>query len=901
MRAEHPGQVRFLTLFWTALLLIWTLPLPATQQRSLKGHIPAIVRASAPVGSLPAATRLNLSIGLPLRNEQQLTKLLVELYEPGSPQFHHFLTPQEFTERFGPTEAQYQAVIAFAKSKGFVVAGLHENRLLLDVSATARDIERAFSTSLKLYGHPRENRMFYAPEVEPAVGAELPILDVSGLDNSSLPRPISLRPLDNSSRPVPNAGSAPGGAYRGYDFRAAYLPGVALSGAGQSVGMLEFDGYYANDIASYASEAGLPSVPVQNVLVGGFTGTPGPNNAEVALDIEVAISVAPGLSKVIVYEGTSANSMLSRMATDNSAKQLSSSWTFGINATTENIFRQFASQGQSMFQASGDDGAYSGTIPTPADDPNLTIVGGSSLSTAGPGGAWSSETTWNWALSGFGTNASSGGISTIYAIPSYQKGIDMSSNQGSITMRNIPDVALTADNIWVIWNNGSKGAFGGTSASTPLWAAFMALVNQQAVANGRAPVGFVNPALYTIARGTNYSSCFHDITTGHNENSASPNKFVAGPGYDLCTGLGTPAGQALINALAGGSNLPPAFKSNPFSVASANVGQPCSGSISNQATVANPSDRMTFAKLTGPAWLAVTPDGSLSGTPSNQDIGNNTFVVSVTESAGMSNSATMHLNVNGQPAFNGQDIVRPSVNAGNAYSSSIAGEATDPNPGDALTYAKVSGPAWLIISAQGGLSGTPLSSDSGTNEFAVSVTDSGGLSATANLWINVNGPPSFSANPFSVPAVLVGQLYRSSITNQASDPNPGSVLSFSKLSGPEWLQVTSDGQLSGTPAAMDVGTNTFNVLVSDNTGLTNSATMNVSVLPVVGPPSVQLAFTNDLVYLLWTGGTPPFQLQLSTNLAAGTWQNLGEPTTNRTVSITRGSPSASYRVKVLDE
>jgi hypothetical protein len=883
------------------LFLIWTLSGSAANLRSLKGHLPPTVRTSPPVGSLPAATRLNLSIGLPLRNEEQLTNLLVGLYYPGSPQFHHFLTPQEFTEQFGPTEAQYQAVIAFAKSKGLVVVGLHQNRLLVDVSATAGDIERAFSTRLKLYRHPRESRIFYAPEVEPAVAADLPILDVSGFDNFSLPRPISLRPADNSSRPVPNAGSAPDGSFRGYDFRAAYLPGVALSGAGQSLGLLEFDGYYANDIASYASEAGLPSVPLQNVLVGGFTGTAGANNAEVALDIEVAISVAPGLSKVIVYEGTSANSILSRMATDNSAKQLSSSWTFGINGTTESIFRQFASQGQSMFQASGDAGAYSGRIPTPADDPNLTIVGGSSLSTAGPAGAWSSETTWNWAITGFGTNASSGGISATYQIPSYQKGIDMSNNQGSTTMRNIPDVALTADNIWVIWDNGSKGAFGGTSASTPLWAAFMALVNQQAVANGRAPLGFVNPALYSVARGTNYSSCFHDITTGHNENSASPNKFVAVPGYDLCTGLGTPAGQALINALAGGSNLPPAFKSNPFSVTSANVGQPCSASISNQATVPNPSDRMTFVKLTGPAWLSVAPDGSLSGTPSNQDIGNNTFVVRVTESAGMSNSATMYLNVNGAPAFKNPDIVRASVNAGNAYSNSIAGEATDPNPGDTLNYGKVSGPAWLIISVQGALSGTPSNSDTGTNEFTVSATDSRGLSATANLSINVNGPPSFSANPFTAPAVSVGQPYTSSITNQASDPNPGAVLTFSKLSGPAWLQVTSDGTLSGTPTAADVGTNSFKVIVSDNGGLTNSATMNVSVLPLVGPPTVQLTLSNNLISLLWTGGNPPFQLQVSTNLAAETWQNVGELTTNRTASLLPGAPYASYRIKALGE
>src|SRR5262249_4689574 len=160
------------------------------------------------------------------------------------------------------------------------------------------------------------------------------------------------------------------------------------------------------------------------------TGAPGGNNAEVALDIEVAIAMAPGISSLMVYEGVNANTMLNRMATDNRAKQLSSSWTFGINVTTENIFRQLAAQAQSMFQAAGDDGAYSGAVDPPADDPNLTVVGGTTLSTAGPKGAWTSETTWNWASVGRGSAATGGGISTTYPIPTYQLGVSMSANQG---------------------------------------------------------------------------------------------------------------------------------------------------------------------------------------------------------------------------------------------------------------------------------------------------------------------------------------------------------------------------------------------------------------------------------------------------------------------------------------
>src|SRR4029077_13737661 len=106
---------------------------------------------------------------------------------------------------------------------------------------------------------------------------------------------------------------------------------------------------------------------------------------------------------------------------------------------------------------------YTGQIPFPSDSPNIVEVGGTTLSTLSAGGAWSSETTWNW---GNGTG-SSGGISTVYSIPSWQQGISMASNQGSTTKRNLPDVALTADNVYVVYNTSTTGVFGGTSCAAP--------------------------------------------------------------------------------------------------------------------------------------------------------------------------------------------------------------------------------------------------------------------------------------------------------------------------------------------------------------------------------------------------------------------------------------------------
>ncbi|MEI7939032.1 MAG: choice-of-anchor tandem repeat GloVer-containing protein [Verrucomicrobiota bacterium] len=173
------------------------------------------------------------------------------------------------------------------------------------------------------------------------------------------------------------------------------------------------------------------------------------------------------------------------------------------------------------------------------------------MSTSQPGGVWVSETVWNVGLQPGGmTVASAGGFSMNYAIPPWQQGVDMTSNGGSTTLRNFPDVACVADGIWVVVNNGEQGVLGGTSAATPLWAGFAALINQQAAASGKPSLGFVNPALYAIGKSSGYSAAFHDITLGNNTNGCcNPNTFFARPGYDLCTGWGTPTGSNLISAL----------------------------------------------------------------------------------------------------------------------------------------------------------------------------------------------------------------------------------------------------------------------------------------------------------------------------------------------------------------
>ena len=620
-------SVLLASIFWGALSVAIAAPAGI---KILHGHVPATVAQLQPKGTLPPTNRLHLAIGLPLRNTNELDEFLARVYDPASANFHQYLTPQQFTEQFGPADADYASVMEFTKQNHLTIEGTHKNKLLLDVSGSVEDVENAFHVTMRVYQHPTEARDFYAPDTEPSVSADLPITDISGLNNYVRPHPKSIkRSPEVQSNLASGPGSGPGGAYIGNDFRAAYLPGVSLTGSGQSVGMLEFDGYYSNDIVRYENSAGLPAVPLQTVLLDGYDGTPTTGmfsgNPEVSLDIEMAVSMAPGLSSIVVFEAGpdgSVNDILNTMASSNQVLQLSCSWGWGggPNSTTDNIFKEMAAQGQSFFTASGDSDAY--TIGSssengvdnpsldnaPSSSPYVTSVGGTTLTTTGPGGSWSSETVWNWGLDNGSYVGSSGGISSYYSIPSWQANVSMASNGGSTTHRNLPDVALTADNIYVAYGNGSGGALGGTSCATPLWAALTALMNEQTFEGGRAPVGFINPAIYAIGESGAYGGSFHDVTTGDDSWPSSPNGFYAVSGYDLCTGWGTPNGQALIDAIAG---LPDALRISPATgfTAGGLVGGPFNV-VSTVLQLTNAStNSLQWSLINTSSWLQVSSTG----------------------------------------------------------------------------------------------------------------------------------------------------------------------------------------------------------------------------------------------------------------------------------------------------
>ncbi len=577
----------------------------------------ARLRSAHLLGRLDAQTSLRVGLTLPLRNQDKLAALIRRQYTPGDPLYHHFLTPPDFTALYGPTQQDYDAVAAYARAQGLTVSVTSPGRTLLNVTGPSAKIEAAFGVQMSRYRLP-DGRVAFSNSASPilprSVGVRL--AGIAGLSNVAQMHP-HLRfphPALAPHAPVPitgggsGIGSGPLGGLSPNDVKYAYnlssitplygtsaaAPSGALTGAGQNIGLFELDGYLPADVALYTSQFALPTAltgaaaPVTNILLGGYKGAPLSvgGQSEVTLDIDMVLALAPSPTGLYIYEddqGTATRlgdpvaplTIFTRMANDlnpNGSKTpllqvISCSWGISEDGEDPNIyngentlFQQMAAQGQSVFCASGDSGAYdsygvtgfgltSPAVDNPASQPFATGVGGTTLSYVKPGaagagvataGTYVGETVWSAGTPTLNPEGSGGGVSAVWVKPSYQTGFGVSGIK-----REVPDVTLNADpnTGYSIFVNGAAEVVGGTSAAAPLWAGYAALINQQRAVNGLGPVGFMNPVLYPVAASSGYSADFHDVTTGSNL------FYQARTGYDDASGLGSFQGAPLLAAL----------------------------------------------------------------------------------------------------------------------------------------------------------------------------------------------------------------------------------------------------------------------------------------------------------------------------------------------------------------
>ncbi len=537
------------------------------QQSVLTHHVRKEVDPSEAqaVGRLPAEQIMTLDIVLPLRDPDGLNRFLGDIYDPTSANYQQFLSVSEFTERFGPTQKDYDSVVRFAQEHGLTVYGGSRDGMEVQVKGTVSAIEAAFHVSMRTYQHPTESRVFYAPDREPTVDLPFSLWHISGLDNYSIPHTQRVKKSDyaaahgiSEEEVVTHAttGSGPSSSFLGSDMRAAYYGGTALTGAGQNLGLFEYQGTDLADLTTYYKNVKqVNNVPITLLSTDGTSTScvykSGCDDGEQNLDLTQALGMAPGLASLVMYVGNTDTAIISAMTTHSPLPTTigcSWGWTPADASTLDPYFQKMAAQGQNFFVASGDNSTWTkkGAAESwPADDAYIVAVGGTDLITASAGGAWKSETAWVDSGDGVSPNK--------IAIPSWQKlsGVITSTNNGSTTYRNGPDVSANANFTFYTCDDQTAcqaNTYGGTSFAAPMWAGYLALVNEQRVKNGKKPLGFLNPLIYgqNVVSAT-YAADFHDITSGKSGSYSST------AGFDLVTGWGSPT-PALITELS--NNVP---------------------------------------------------------------------------------------------------------------------------------------------------------------------------------------------------------------------------------------------------------------------------------------------------------------------------------------------------------
>ena len=608
-----PRQGKFLSVF-AALVLSAS---ACVAQSVMTHHVRDVVKngKAQANGRLPGNQVLQLDLVLPLRDSTGLKAFLADVYNPASPNYRQFLTPTEFTARFGPTADDYDAVVRFAKTYGFEVVGGSRDRMLVQVKGSVSNIEAAFHVNMRNYQHPTESRTFYSPDAEPRLDLPFNLWHISGLDNYSIPKPLLINKDEYAAahgiqpeQVVSHAttGSGPSASFLGSDMRAAYYGSGTLTGAGQNLGLWEYLGTDLADLNTYFTNVHQTNnVPITLLSTDGTSTScvyrPGRcDDGEQTLDMTQAIGMAPGLASLTMFVGSTDTAIISSMTTHTPLSTTigcSWGWTPADPSTLDPYFEQMAAQGQNFFAASGDYSTWTKTgnsAAWPADDAYVVSVGGTDLITAGAGGAWASETAW--ADSGGGISPDS------IAIPSWQKlaGVINSSNNGSTTLRNGPDVSANAN--FTFYTCGDQKAcqanyYGGTSFAAPMWAGLVALANQQyAVANPGKTIGFINPGIYQQnTNASTYAANFHDITSG------TSGSYSAVTGFDLVTGWGSPT-PALVTALSGAPT-------SSFTVSSSSS----SGSIV-QGGSSSPAATITVTPANGfDSSVALSASGQPSG------------------------------------------------------------------------------------------------------------------------------------------------------------------------------------------------------------------------------------------------------------------------------------------------
>ena len=584
--------------------------------RQTIGEVPALAKPENFTGYKPASDSIRMLISFDLQHPKELQEFTKQLYDPASPLYHQWLTPEEFGRRFGRSEAEFNRAVEWLQEQGMEVDRPYSNHLAIGFTGTVDVVQRSFNVVMGSYFDPKESRAFYSNMSLPTLPADLDRITIrlQGLNNAVLfhtgshgGKVTPAKKQDSASKPG-QQGASPNvvitGGYEGlgpndlallYDYQPLWTAGQ--KGQGQQVATIIDSDISNTDMTTFRSDMGLPAQTVTRVVYSGFS-NPGITGDEVEaeIDTEAISDVAPSAQCDMVLipdlESTNITTVENDIITQNTIKSVSES--FGGCETTnwaqseQNVFAEAVTQGIAFFASAGDEGtdcdppdpATTKGVECPACYPGVTGVGGTSVvanfNGSGVVTSRSSEVVWNFAPgirfgctgASTGGGAGGGGISGIVSIPTFQ-----SSSQGFTggvpagSFRFVPDVSAIAAPgpgpngvLMIIEGQASYG--GGTSQSSPLLAGMMALINQKL----GAAQGNPNTAFYRL--GVNeYKSAgakaFVDVTSGNNNiGVVSPclpsgkTGYSAGVGYDPVSGLGVPDINVIVTNYTGTGSTP---------------------------------------------------------------------------------------------------------------------------------------------------------------------------------------------------------------------------------------------------------------------------------------------------------------------------------------------------------
>jgi hypothetical protein len=602
-------------------------PIDRRQTVVRSGDRHPLARPEFEVGVAPSEMRMErmmLVLAPGPEQQQALEELLAAQHDPESPAYQRWLTPEEFGERFGASASDIDQVTNWLRDSGFDVEPPSAERRYLLFSGTAGQVADAFGAEIRTY---RVNgRLHYANAVEPRIPAALADV-VAGVvslhDFHSRPLNAGIAPADDFA-PEYTASStrhylAPGDFAKIYN--SAPLVASAIDGAGQSVAIIGRTNIVRNDATRFRSTFGLPANDPVIVLNGVDPGVVSADEqGEAMLDIEWAGAAAPKATIQFVVSKTTTTDGVALSAQYAVSRNLAPivSVSFGLceaamgasgNQFWNGLWQQAAAQGMTVLVASGDSGA-AGCDPAGASlavspkgvnglcsSPYSTCVGGTQFDdVASPSTYWKGgnsvdlssalsyipEVVWNTSgavSGGSGLWATGGGLSILYAKPSWQTGAWVPS---AATMRAVPDISLAGSSHtpYLIYMNGGLYGASGTSASAPALAGVLALAAQRI--GGR--LGNVNPSLYSFAsrQASGGAAVFHDVVSGNNS-APGMTGFSAAAGFDYATGLGSVDASLLVNNWTGGAAVTPSF-SLSATPASISVGTGAAASTTLQVT-----------------------------------------------------------------------------------------------------------------------------------------------------------------------------------------------------------------------------------------------------------------------------------------------------------------------------